>query len=84
MDEAADRAAEAASAAAVGMPVEGWLAEALHGPVLKQLEEARQSTDIVFIRSAVEAAQLSALPIDSWTDVVQLLSVLEKEADHSF
>eukprot|EP00969_Alexandrium_andersonii_P060946 2685802-Alexandrium_andersonii.AAC.1 len=48
------------------------------------LEQARQSTDISFIQSAVEAAQLSSLPIDSWTDMVALLSVLEKEADHSF
>eukprot|EP00969_Alexandrium_andersonii_P279558 12356779-Alexandrium_andersonii.AAC.1 len=74
MDEEADRAAEAASAAAVGLPVEGWLAEALRGPILKQLEEAGQSADIAFAQSAVEAARLSALPVDSWTDVVQLLS----------
>eukprot|EP00969_Alexandrium_andersonii_P088204 3889744-Alexandrium_andersonii.AAC.1 len=52
MDEEADRAAEAASAAAVGLPVEGWLTEALHKPVPKQLEEARRSTDIAFIQSA--------------------------------
>eukprot|EP00969_Alexandrium_andersonii_P314988 13915668-Alexandrium_andersonii.AAC.1 len=34
--------------------------------------------------SAIEPAQRSALPADQWADVVQLLSVLEREADHSF
>eukprot|EP00969_Alexandrium_andersonii_P262566 11607464-Alexandrium_andersonii.AAC.1 len=84
MDEAADRRAEAASAVAVGLPVEGWLVEALVAPVVKMLDRARQSTDVSFIRSAVEAVQLSSLPIDTWTDVVAMLSVLEKEAGHSF
>eukprot|EP00969_Alexandrium_andersonii_P049735 2182744-Alexandrium_andersonii.AAC.1 len=75
MDAAANEAAEAASAAAVGLPVEGWLAEALHGSVVERLEKARHSTDVdSSIRSAVEAAQQTALPADSWTDFVQHLS----------
>eukprot|EP00969_Alexandrium_andersonii_P262118 11587674-Alexandrium_andersonii.AAC.1 len=74
MDEAADQAAEAASAAAVGLPIEGWSVEALNAPVAKLLEQARRSSDIAFIQSAVEAAQLSSLPVDSWTDVVELPS----------
>eukprot|EP00969_Alexandrium_andersonii_P070724 3121686-Alexandrium_andersonii.AAC.1 len=69
MDQAAGQRADAASAAAVGRPSHDWLVQAVEAPILELLDQARKSTDVKFVRSAVEAAQASTLPLDLWADL---------------
>eukprot|EP00969_Alexandrium_andersonii_P035059 1534468-Alexandrium_andersonii.AAC.1 len=54
----------------------------MEAPVLEMVCRARQSTDLAFIRSAVQAAQAAALPLGQWADVIGLMDRLEKEDDY--